>query len=147
MIKSLVCSWLMTFVTSWCMAGGGVAPVEVSAEESHAVRAVVEAQLKALASEDSTKAFAYASPSIQNQFQDASTFMNMVRGSYPMLIRPVSMSFLRPEAGDGVITQAVEFRDREGNFWRATYELERQADKTWRINGCAIEPDDDKSTT
>ena len=62
----------------------------------------------------------------------------------------IRTSFMRPEASEGAtttITQAVQFRDREGNFWRAVYELELQPDKSWRINGCAVAPDDDSLTT
>jgi hypothetical protein len=132
------------------LADGNSPADQVSASDARAVRAVVEAQLKALAAEESAQAFSYASPAIKSQFHDAATFAEMVRRAYPMLIRPASISFMRPEAGKGAtttITQAVQFRDREGNFWRAVYELERQPDKSWRINGCAVAPDDDSLTT
>jgi hypothetical protein len=73
--------------------------------------------------------------------------MDMVRRSYPMLIRPVSTSFFLPEGSADVVSQSVQFRDREGNLWRAIYELQRQPDKSWRISGCAVVPDDESSTT
>jgi len=149
-IKSLVCSLLLTLASSAAMADGNSPADQVSASDARAVRAVVEAQLKALAAEEAAQAFSYASPAIKSQFHDAATFAEMVRRSYPMLIRPASISFMRPEASEGAtttITQAVQFRDREGNFWRAVYELELQPDKSWRINGCAVAPDDDSLTT
>jgi predicted component of type VI protein secretion system len=149
-IKSLVCSLLLTLASSAAMADGNSPADQVSASDARAVRAVVEAQLKALAAEEAVQAFSYASPAIKSQFHDAATFAEMVRRSYPMLIRPASISFMRPEAGERAtttITQAVQFRDREGNFWRAVYELELQPDKSWRINGCAVAPDDDSLTT
>jgi len=149
-IKSLVCSLLLTLASSAALADGNSPADQVSASDARAVRAVVEAQLKALAAEESAQAFSYASPAIKSQFHDAATFAEMVRRAYPMLIRPASISFMRPEAGEGATTtiiQAVQFRDREGNFWRAVYELERQPDKSWRINGCAVAPDDDSLTT
>jgi hypothetical protein len=147
-IKSLVCALLLTIASSAAMADGNSRADQVSASDARAVRAVVEAQLKALAAEESVQAFSYASPAIKSQFHDAATFAEMVRRSYPMLIRPASISFMRPEASErATITQAVQFRDREGNFWRAVYELELQPDKSWRINGCAVAPDDDSLTT
>ena len=149
-IKSLVCALLLTLASSAAMADGNSRADQVSASDARAVRAVVEAQLKALAAEESAAAFSYASPAIKSQFHDAATFAEMVRRSYPMLIRPASISFMRPEASERAkttITQAVQFRDREGNFWRAVYELELQPDKSWRINGCAVAPDDDSLTT
>jgi hypothetical protein len=149
-IKSLVCSLLLTLASSAAMADGSALADQVSASDARAVRAVVEAQLRALAAEEAAQAFSYASPAIKSQFHDAATFAEMVRRAYPMLIRPASISFMRPEASGGAtttITQAVQFRDREGNFWRAVYELELQPDKSWRINGCAVAPDDDSLTT
>jgi len=149
-VKSLVCALLLTLASSAAMADGNSRADQVSASDARAVRAVVEAQLKALAAEESVQAFSYASPAIKSQFHDAATFAEMVRRSYPMLIRPASISFMRPEASERAtttITQAVQFRDREGNFWRAVYELELQPDKSWRINGCAVAPDDDSLTT
>jgi len=149
-IKSLVCALLLTLASSAAMADGNSRADQVSASDARAVRAVVEAQLKALAAEESAQAFSYASPAIKSQFHDAATFAEMVRRAYPMLIRPASISFMRPEASERTtttITQAVQFRDREGNFWRAVYELELQPDKSWRINGCAVAPDDDSLTT
>ena len=147
MFKSLFCGFFIGIAAAVSMAQGGPRADEVSTSDGRAVRAVVEAQLKALATDDSVRAFSYASPAIKKQFGNAATFFEMVRRTYPMLIRPVAISFFRPESGDGVITQGVQFRDREGNIWRAIYELQRQPDKSWRINGCAVTADDDSSTT
>ena len=147
MLKSWVCMLLLTVASSTLPAQGGLRPDDVKAADVRAVRAVVEGQLKALAAGDATKAFSYASPAIRQQFGDPGTFMDMVRSNYPMLIRPASVSFFRPEARDGAVAQGVHFRDREGKLWRAVYELARQPDKRWRINGCAVAPEDDASTT
>lgn len=147
MLKSFICWCFLTISAFASLADGGPAANEVSAGDRRAVRAVVEAQLKALAADDSAQAFAYASPAIQKQFRDAATFMTMVRSAYPMVIRPAATSFFVPEAGEGVILQRTQFRDRDGKLWRALYELQRQPDKSWRINGCMVAPDDDTSTT
>ena len=144
MLKSLIC-WCVLAVSAFaCLAEGAN---EVSAGDRRAVRAVVEAQLKALAADDSARAFSYASPAIQKQFRDAGAFMTMVRRAYPMVIRPVATSFFAPEGGEGTIIQGLQFRDREGKVWRAFYELQRHPDRSWRINGCVVAPDDDSSTT
>ena len=146
MLKSLACSWLLAIASIPCIAQA-TRPAEISTGEGRAVQAVVAAQLKALAAGDSAAAFSYAAPSIRQQFGDAETFMEMVRRSYPMLIRPESVSFFRPEAGDGGVTQDVHFRDREGKLWRARYVLQKEPDKRWRIGGCVVAADDDASTT
>jgi len=146
MVRSLVCSMLL-FLAPWtAVADDDQRSMGLSPSEARAVRAVVEAQLKALAEDRDAQAFAYATPRIKSQFHDAGTFAQMVRNSYPMLIRPASISFFQAQIQQGIVAQAVQFRDREGRIWRAVYELQRQPDKSWRINGCAVAPDDESTT-
>lgn len=145
MLKSFVIGWWMSLAVIAAFAQSpGMLSGEVSASDRRAVRAVVEGQLKALAGDNAERAFSYATPAIRRQFHDAAEFVEMVRRSYPMVVRPASTSFMSPHAGRGAILQGVQFRDQEGNRWRALYELERQPDKSWRINGCAVAPDDDE---
>jgi hypothetical protein len=117
--------------------------------DARAVRKVVEAQLDAFAVDDAERAFSYASTSIRAQFGDATTFMAMVRGGYPMVVRPAAVSFLQAQANDdvdGTVFQAVHLRDRAGRHWRATYLLERQVGAGWRISGCVVVADSGKSS-
>ena len=137
--------WVMGCAAGWAAAPDAkksLTPVEASA-----VRAVVQAQLDAFALDDAAKAFSFASPDIRNQFGDASTFMSMVRQGYPMVIRPASISFFQPAAQGGAVWQVLRLRDQQGRVWRAVYELRRQPDKTWRVNGCTVQPDSEGSTT
>ena len=62
MLKSLICSLVLAVASVASMAQGSVGSQEVSPGESRAVRAVVEAQLKALAANQPAQAFSYASP-------------------------------------------------------------------------------------
>ena len=138
-------SWMLTLALA--LAPWAVAAQAVSTPDARAVREVVEAQLQALAADDAVRAFSYASPMIRSQFGDASNFMAMVKSGYPMVLRPAATAFFKPEAADGSVMQAVQFRGRDGRAWLATYELQRQPDGRWRINGCAVQADTGKSTT
>lgn len=114
------------------------------------IRQVVEAQLNAFAQDDAGRAYAHASAEIQAQFGDANNFMAMVRSGYPMVIRPAAVSFFLPQVEKLTpesVKQLVRLRDREGRLWIATYLLQRQADTGWRISGCVVVPDSDKSST
>ena len=118
--------------------------------DARAVRQVIEAQLKAFAEDDAARAFFYASASIQAQFGDANNFMAMVRSGYPMVVRPAAVSFFQPQVEVGVpatVTQLVQFRDREGRLWKATYLLEQETGAGWRISGCMAAADGGKSST
>ncbi len=112
----------------------------VSAGDTKAVRAVVEAQLEAFATDDAKKAFSYAAPSIREMFGTPERFIEMVRAGYPAVYRPASVAFLQPLWVQGRLVQGVLLTDADGGQWLATYSLERQADRSWRIGGCDVRP-------
>jgi hypothetical protein len=132
------------------LASAAAGAAKLAELDNSAVRRVVEAQLDAFAADDAERAFSYASKGIQAQFVDAATFMAMVRGSYPMVVRPAAISFLQAQPTDdaaGTVLQPVHLRDRAGRLWRADYMLERQAGGGWRISGCVVVADSAQSST
>ena len=110
----------------------------LSAKDEKAVQTVVQNQLAAFARDDADKAFSYAAPELRKSIGSSSAFMALVKGSYPVVYRPASVTFLKPEkSGDDVI-QRVQMLDASGASWLAVYSLQRQKDKTWRISGCVV---------
>ena len=127
--------------TPWAEAGAAAPSAEtlaVSATDAQAIRAVVQAQLDAFAADDANRAFALAAPKIREQFGDADTFISMVRSGYPVVYRPASTEFMVPQWVAGEIIQSVRMTDDRGTLWLASYVLQRQPDKSWRIAGCAV---------
>ncbi len=118
----------------------------VSADDTMAVRKVVDAQLAAFAADDAKRAFSYAAPAIRDMFGTADHFMEMVRAGYPVVYRPVAVIFLNPEWVHGQLVQGVQLTDDSGALWIAIYRLDRQPDKTWRISGCDVQPSAGKLT-
>ena len=106
--------------------------------DERSVRAVVEAQLAALARDDAATAFSFAAPNVRAAVGTASRFMAMVRQSYPAIYRPASTAFLKPEDHHGQVIQRVQLTDDSGSAWLALYSLQRQKDKSWRITGCQV---------
>jgi hypothetical protein len=111
------------------------------------VRSVIEAQLAAFAAGDAERAFSFASAAIRSQFGNAANFMLMVQAGYPMVVRPAAIAFFQPSSVGGLVFQRVQMRDREGSLWLATYQMEKQADASWRINGCVVVADSGRSST
>jgi hypothetical protein len=111
---------------------------ELSRADAQAVRAVIESQLEAFAADDAERAFSHASAGIRARFGSAGSFMAMVQGAYPMVVRPAATSFFRPESVDDAVLQKVQLRDRAGRLWLAVYQLVRRADRSWAINGCSV---------
>jgi hypothetical protein len=118
----------------------------VSASDTKAIRLVVEAQLEAFATDDAKRAFSYAAPSIRDMFGTPDRFLAMVREGYPVVYRPASVIFLNPEWVQGQLLQGVQLTDSSGGLWLATYRLERQPDKSWRISGCDVQQSSGKMT-
>ena len=110
----------------------------LSAKDEKAVQTVVQSQLAAFARDDANKAFSYAAPEIRKSMGNASSFMAMVKNSYPVVYRPASVAFLKPESAGDYVVQRVQMLDASGASYLAVYNLQRQKDKTWRISGCAV---------
>ena len=133
-------NWFSTLC--FLMAGlgfmGSSAAADVTAAEAKSVRAVIRAQLDALAADDAKAAFALAAPDLREMFGTPDDFIDMVRTSYPVVYRPVSVAFLKPERIDDALFQGVHLTDADGNLWLAVYRMVRQRDKSWRIAGCHV---------
>ncbi|MSP47802.1 MAG: DUF4864 domain-containing protein [Alphaproteobacteria bacterium] len=112
--------------------------------EKRAIRSVIEAQLGAFQSDDGERAFGYASPHIRGLFRTADSFMAMVRKGYQPVYRPRSVRFGDLVDVDATLIQKVYVTGPDGSQVLALYVMERQADGTWRVNGCMLaEPDDE----
>ena len=122
------------------LASTTVRAAPVSAADTRSARAVVEGQLAAFAADDAQRAFSFAAPSIREMFGTPDRFMAMVRSGYPVVYRPATVSFLHPEWNDRELVQGVHLTDSKGSLWLAVYRLERQADASWRITGCDVQP-------
>lgn len=110
----------------------------LSAADEKSVRAVVEGQLAAFAKDDAAKAFSFAAPNVRKAVGSAAAFMAMVRRDYPVVYRPASSAFLKPEGSGDEVMQRVQLQDASGNAYLAIYSLERQKGNVWRITGCAL---------
>jgi hypothetical protein len=107
-------------------------------KEQKQIIEVVRAQLIALSQDDAAKAFSYAAPNIRHLMGSADNFFDMVRNQYEVLYRPSATIFMRPSGENGEAVLKVQITDDDGDAWIATYTLQRQKSKTWRITGCSI---------
>ena len=61
-------------------------------------------------------------------------------------VNKIPVGFLDPERIQGELLQGVRLTDADGSLWLATYRLERQPDRSWRISGCDVQPSSGKVT-
>jgi hypothetical protein len=119
-------------------AGAQTPATDVGAADRGAIRTAIESQIAAFRRDDGAGAFAYASPSIKRLFGTPERFMEMVRTGYPQVYRPSSVSFGELVRAEGTLLQLVDIVGPDGLPVVAVYEMERQPDGTWQINGCRL---------
>lgn len=117
--------------------GTPVQAASLSPADEKTVRATVQGQLAAFAADDADKAFSYAAPNVREALGTAAGFMAMVRKAYPVVYRPASVAFLKPESKDGQVIQRVQMLDAGGDAWLAIYSLQREG-TSWLITGCLV---------
>lgn len=145
------CRWLGRLLAAVSLAmamlavTGAAQAADVSKKDAVNIRAVVQAQLDALAVDDADRAFSFAAPSIRKMMGNAQNFLAMVRTGYPVVHRPASVTFLLPELRGAEMIQAVQMTDAKGVAWLALYNLQRQPNKAWRISGCVVVPNEGRA--
>jgi Domain of unknown function (DUF4864) len=133
--------WMLTLLKLTIVTSVFVLPnltLALSTEDNKAIRGVVEAQLAALAIDDAERAFSFATPSIRQRFGTAEHFFMLVREQYPAVYQPTKTVFHSANEIDSQTFQPVELTDRDGMVWLAVYEMQRQGNGDWRINGCVL---------
>ena len=110
----------------------------LSDADKMAIRDIVQAQLDAFKVDDAALAYSYASPSIQAKTGSPLAFMAMVRTAYKPVYRPRAVFFQNITLMNGIPAQRVLLMDHNGTPVLAVYPMERQADGSWRINGCML---------
>jgi hypothetical protein len=115
------------------------AQAQVSEPDRGAIRDVIERQIEAFRRDDGEAAFGYASPAIQGMFGTSETFMDMVRQGYRPVYRPRAVEFREIVTLEGMVTQKVHVIGPDGRPVTAFYPMSRQADGSWRIEGCYLQ--------
>ena len=114
----------------------GSARAQTSDVDQAAIRQVIQSQMAAFQKDDGPTAYGYASPTIQQKFVNADVFLEMVKTGYPAVYHPREVEFRELKVENGRLLQEVYVVGPDGNPALAIYEMQRQPDGSWRINGC-----------
>jgi hypothetical protein len=124
----------------------GAADASLGAAEWAAIQRIIGEQLAALRSGDAVRAFSFASAGIRDQFDDAPTFLLMVRERYGALLTARYTEFLEGAVVEGHTIQPLRLVMSDGTVLVALYEMQRDERGGWRIAGCVIAPSTVRST-
>lgn len=114
--------------------------LKITVSDRLAIRQVIEQQLQAFQRDDAEAAFTFASPGIQEYFQNPENFIAMVQSSYMPVYRPRSVMFEDVMTVEGNPAQKVILLEASGQIVVAVYLMQQQPDSSWRINGCLLMP-------
>jgi len=130
---SICCLALALWMSAAKGAGGSVTSADFAE-----IRQVIHRQIDAFRRDDAQGAFALVSPGVQNSFGTPERFLDAVRMEYRAVYRPAHIAFLDLLVMSGEVVQQVQLTDRAGALWLAYFSMQRQADGTWRMNGCRL---------
>lgn len=108
------------------------------------IEANIAAQIQAFKADDFATAFTFASPGIQQLFQNPENFGAMVRNGYPMVWRPAEVRFLELREVAGSLWQKVMIVDGSGQVHILDYQMVQQ-ENGWKINGVQLLRNSDPS--
>ena len=129
-IRTLIAAALLT-------VGGNLPSRAAETGADPEIQTIITTQIDAFGRDDAAQAESFASDGIKSKFPDASSFLGMVKQSYPALVRPRSTHFEPTMTSDSGTIQKVTVVDANGGVWTAVYTLEK-VDGHWVISGCAL---------
>lgn len=123
----------------FCLAAllpvGRACAENLAAVDAKMIKMVVQSQLKALAEDDATDAFALSTPEARSEIGSPENLMRIVKEDFNPLYHCRLAIFLRPQSDDDGVTQTVRITDDEDHVWLAVYDMEREPDGSWEIDG------------
>ncbi|MFK0165523.1 DUF4864 domain-containing protein [Rhizobium sp. NPDC090279] len=101
---------------------------------------LIEQQIEAFLHDDAATAYSFAAPGIKALFPDKDSFFAMVKKSYQPVYHPGNYAFGKSRAIDNgaVVYQEVLITGTDDKDWTAIYQITRQPDGSYKINGVQI---------
>lgn len=127
-----------------CLALPVSLPVSAHAEDAVSqARSIITKQISAFIRQDAEAAYSLASPEIKSRFRDPETFSTMVKNTYAAVYHPDNYAFGRTKASDDGkrVFQEVLISDAKGVSWAAFYDLIRETDGPFMVNGVRMTRD------
>ena len=134
-IKKL-CSWLFVILALYSFFNSFETAASELAKDK--AKAVIEAQIEAMAIDDWLRAYSYASPAIRKRFGNAEKFKEMVLQGYQVVYRPRSVAFQGVEdlgVASGFVFHMI---GTNGQAAKVVYLMIEDEHEGWRIAGVQV---------
>lgn len=111
-------------------------PLFAYAEEPvDTAQGIIQNQIAAFLNDDAKTAYSFASPTIRGKFPNETAFFDMVKKGYGPVYRPGNFAFGRSKVEGDMVVQEVLISGPDGKDWTALYQLLKQPDGSYKING------------
>ena len=128
MLRGYLFAAISTVFLLFATALGAEEPIDTA-------QLIIKNQIAAFLSNDAATAYSFASPAIKEKFLNQNLFFEMVRRTYQPVFRPDNFAFGRSKVEGDQIIQEVLITGPDGKDWTAIYQLVRQPDGNYKING------------
>ena len=117
-----------------------VVPVAYAEDPVQTAQSLIEQQIEAFLHDDAATAYTFAAPGIKALFPDKDSFFSMVKKSYQPVYHPGNYAFGKSRAIDNgaIVYQEVLITGTDDRDWTAIYQITRQPDGSYKINGVQI---------
>lgn len=119
-----------------------LAPEAQAEDPVQTAQTLIQGQIEAFLHNDAVTAYSFAAPGIKALFPDKDIFFAMVKKRYQPVYHPGNYAFGKSRAIDNgaVVYQEVLITGTDDKDWTAVYQINRQPDGTYKINGVEILP-------
>jgi hypothetical protein len=119
-----------------------LSPAARAEDPLQTAQTLIQEQIQAFLHNDAASAYSFAAPGIKALFPDQDAFFAMVKKSYQPVYHPGNYAFGRNKSVDdgAMIYQEVLITGTDGKDWSAIYQVMRQPDGSYKINGVQILP-------
>ncbi|MBD9372290.1 DUF4864 domain-containing protein [Rhizobium sp. ARZ01] len=131
---------VVTATLAICLLALSASPAALAEEPVDAVQNVIERQIDAFLHNDAKSAYSFASPTIREKFPDETSFFEMVKRGYGPVYRPGNFAFGRSKVSGDTVLQEVLITGSDGKDWTVIYQVIRQPDGSFKINGVHMQP-------
>lgn len=122
----------------------GLAANAAAAQEDFDINAareislVVQSQLDAFSEDDAERAFSLATEATQNLAGTPGEFMRVIKQQFTPIYRHRAALFSKPEIIGKHALQVVQLTDHDNFVWIAIYQVEREGNGAWKVDGCQL---------
>lgn len=102
------------------------------------VTSVVRSQIDAFSEDDAEKAFSLATEATQLLAGTPNAFLQVVKRQFAPIYRHRDAVFSDPEIIGSHALQIVQLTDHDNFIWIAIYQVERETDGAWKVDGCQL---------